>query len=157
MLKKPYITGFALTMILAINTTGEVAQALDNKIITKKSANELTLIVDYDKEEYRILKDEQVIERGSSSPTATLNTDAYYTVTTFTSIDTGKLTVTSSINNPGRVAVRAVKNGTTHYSIAELSPGTSWTTAGGLSAFTKYTITSKALQYKGTYVFNLKW
>lgn len=156
-LNKKYITGLALAAILTMNTVSAFAETPDNATLTEEPQNELTMVVDYDTNEYKIIKDGEVIERGSSSPSATLNTDAYYTVTAFTSIDTGKLTVTSNRNNPGRVAVRAVKDGKTHYSIPELSPGTSWTTAGGLSAFTKYTITSKALQTKGTYSFTLKW
>lgn len=147
-----------LSALIATLSLGSVS-AFANEPKTEPT-NTATLTIDTENNEYTIEQDGK-LEKGSLTTTATIGTDTFYNVATFTSVDTQKLSVTSASNNPGNLHVKAVKskNNTVHYSNAglNLKPGGKWTTAGGLSGIsTKYTIIAKA-SVKGNYTLSLKW
>lgn len=157
-MKKKYLAGLALAGILASNTLSVFAGEISNNSLSSEHLeNEATMIIDYDNDEYKVIQDGVLVEKGSTSTSANLNTTDYNNVTGIHSIAgvNQKLTVTSSRSNPGNVRMRAVKSGTTHYAIDTLAPGTSWTT-GNLTWNTYYTITAKATK-SGVYSFTLKW
>jgi hypothetical protein len=129
---------------------------IDN--VEGKELNTCILTIDFDRDVYTLTTiDGEPF--GSASPTASLTSTGYSTIQTFTSIDTGKLSITSSSANKGNVDLRAVKvkDNVVHYSTASaLTPGNTWITAGGLSAFTNYRVEGKASS-GGTYSFTMKW
>ncbi|MFI3211283.1 MAG: hypothetical protein R3Y64_09600 [Peptostreptococcaceae bacterium] len=152
----------SLVTILLLGTASVFASGQELGLQESKSEPENTAIItlDTEKNEYTIEYDGKQ-EKGSLITTATVGTDNFYNIATFTSIDTQKLTVTSASNNKGNLHVKAVKSKdhTVHYSNngQNLSPGGKWTTAGGLSGFgEKYTIIAKA-SVKGSYSLSLKW
>ena len=155
-MKKKYIIG--LSSLIAISSLNSTSIFANNQ--NTKFTNTATLTLDTENNEYTLEKDGK-LERGSLTTSAVIGIDNFYNIATFTSIDTGKLTVTSASTNSGKLHVKAVKSkdNTVHYSTGSLnlSPGGKWTTAGGLSGLgTKYTIIAKASE-KGTYTLSLKW
>jgi len=155
-MKKKY--KFGLLSLVGILSLSSISVFANDKNL--ESSNTATLTLDTENNEYTLEKDGK-LERGSLTTTTGIGNDNFYNIATFTSVDTGKLTVTSASTNKGKLHVKAVKSksNSVHYSTGSqnLSPGGKWTTAGGLSGLgTKYTIIAKA-SVTGTYTLSLKW
>ena len=156
-MNKKYLVALLLVTILSLSTGLIFAGGQKTQ---SRSENTAILTIDTKNNEYTIEKDGEV-DKGSVNYSANIDTDKFYNICNFTSIDTEKLTVTSHSNNPGDLHLKAVKSkdNSVHYSTngLKLKPGESWTTKGNLKGFwTKYTIIAKA-SVKGNYTFTLKW